>query len=112
MYHIRHLAHRRKTTKEMCLKVSFYLVTTSITYAVTVLEGRLILCHLLALKAGLPLVLFSLIAIMLGRLRMTVDDCIQEYEQLAGDIFGHANFSPNIPPDSMDEVSEIQHASC
>jgi len=28
---------------------------------------------------------------MLGRLRMTVDDCIQEYEQLAGGVFGHAN---------------------
>lgn len=33
----------------------------------------------------------SLIAIMLGRLRMTVDDCIQEYERLAGSVFGHAN---------------------
>jgi hypothetical protein len=28
---------------------------------------------------------------MLGRLRMTVDDCIQEYEQLSGGIFGHAH---------------------
>ncbi len=28
---------------------------------------------------------------MLGRLRMTVEDCINEYEQLAGSVFGHAN---------------------
>ncbi|KAK4162953.1 acyl transferase/acyl hydrolase/lysophospholipase [Cladorrhinum sp. PSN259] len=31
----------------------------------------------------------SLITIMLGRFRMTVDDCISEYEKLAGDVFGH-----------------------
>ena len=34
----------------------------------------------------------SLIAIMLGRLRMTVADCLQEYQHLAGKGFG----SPNI----------------
>ena len=34
-------------------------------------------------------ILFSLIAIMLSRLRMTVDDALEEYRNLAGDIFGH-----------------------
>ncbi|TAQ86448.1 hypothetical protein B7494_g5222 [Chlorociboria aeruginascens] len=33
----------------------------------------------------------GLIAIMLGRLRMNIDDCITEYEQLAGSVFGHPN---------------------
>jgi hypothetical protein len=32
----------------------------------------------------------SLIAIMLSRFRMTVDDCIWEYENLAGKVFGKA----------------------
>ncbi|KAI6090917.1 FabD/lysophospholipase-like protein [Hypoxylon rubiginosum] len=31
----------------------------------------------------------GLIAIMLGRFRMTVEDCIHEYRSLAGDVFGH-----------------------
>ncbi|KAI0884481.1 FabD/lysophospholipase-like protein [Annulohypoxylon maeteangense] len=31
----------------------------------------------------------GLIAIMLGRFRMTVEDCIDEYTHLAGDVFGH-----------------------
>lgn len=31
----------------------------------------------------------GLIAIMLGRLRMSVQDCMEEYERLSGDIFGH-----------------------
>ena len=26
---------------------------------------------------------------MLGRFRMTVDDCIREYETLGGEVFGH-----------------------
>ena len=30
----------------------------------------------------------SLIAIMLGRLNMSVDECIKEYEELMGSIFG------------------------
>lgn len=30
----------------------------------------------------------SLIAIMLGRLRMNVPDCILEYERLGGEVFG------------------------
>ncbi|KAI1477214.1 FabD/lysophospholipase-like protein [Daldinia eschscholtzii] len=29
---------------------------------------------------------------MLGRLRMTVDDCIDEYKHLAGDVFGHPRY--------------------
>jgi hypothetical protein len=40
---------------------------------------------------------FSIIAIMLGRLRMTVDDCIQEYESLAGVVFGHARLFYQFP---------------
>ncbi|KAI1458357.1 FabD/lysophospholipase-like protein, partial [Annulohypoxylon moriforme] len=31
----------------------------------------------------------GLIAIMLGRFRMTVEDCIDEYTNLAGEVFGH-----------------------
>ncbi len=30
---------------------------------------------------------------MLSRLRMTVDDCIKEYETLGNDIFGHRRLS-------------------
>ncbi len=33
--------------------------------------------------------LTSLIAIMLGRLSMTVDECLETYEALAGRVFGH-----------------------
>lgn len=35
---------------------------------------------------------YRLIAIMLGRLRMTVLDCIKEYESLGGKIFGKPRF--------------------
>jgi hypothetical protein len=35
------------------------------------------------------LTLSSLISIMLSRLRMSIDDAIEEYEHLAGYIFGH-----------------------
>ena len=35
------------------------------------------------------LTLLRLIAIMLSRLRMTVDDCIREYKALGDKIFGH-----------------------
>ena len=31
----------------------------------------------------------SLIAIMLGRLRMPVSDCVYEYTNLLGELFGH-----------------------
>lgn len=31
----------------------------------------------------------SIIAIMLGRLSMTVDECLEAYENLAGKVFGH-----------------------
>ena len=34
----------------------------------------------------------GLIAIMLGRLRMGVDQCLREYEMFGGDIFGHARW--------------------
>ncbi|OTB16831.1 hypothetical protein K445DRAFT_10388 [Daldinia sp. EC12] len=34
----------------------------------------------------------GLISIMLGRFRMTVDDCIDEYKHLAGDVFGHPRY--------------------
>ena len=33
----------------------------------------------------------SLIAIMLGRLRMPVRDCLDEYERLGAKVFGHPN---------------------
>jgi hypothetical protein len=35
------------------------------------------------------LLTIRLIAIMLGRLRMSVDDCLNEYYNVGGDIFGH-----------------------
>ena len=34
----------------------------------------------------------SLIAIMLGRLRMNIDDCIREYETLGAKVFGHSRW--------------------
>jgi len=37
----------------------------------------------------------SLISIMLSRLRMTVEDCIKEYKDLGGKIFGHPRLLPN-----------------
>jgi len=35
----------------------------------------------------------GLISIMLGRLRMSVEDCMSEYEKLSGDIFGHPRWA-------------------
>jgi hypothetical protein len=35
---------------------------------------------------------------MLGRLRMCVDSCIQEYENLAGEIFGHPRIASILGP--------------
>jgi hypothetical protein len=35
----------------------------------------------------------GLISIMLGRLRMSVDDCMLEYEKLSDDIFGHPRWA-------------------
>jgi len=35
----------------------------------------------------------SLIAIMLGRLKMSVKDCIKEYEKLSQDVFGTSRSS-------------------
>lgn len=41
---------------------------------------------------------------MLGRLRMGVDECLEEYETLGGDIFGHARwFSMRGPIPSFKE---------
>jgi hypothetical protein len=37
----------------------------------------------------------SLIAIMLSRLRMSVEDCITEYKTLGGKVFGHPRPLPN-----------------
>ena len=34
----------------------------------------------------------GLIGIMLGRLRMTVDECIADYERLGGEVFGHSRW--------------------
>ena len=31
----------------------------------------------------------SIIAIMIGRLSMTVDECLETYRDLAGEVFGH-----------------------
>ncbi len=31
----------------------------------------------------------SIIAIMLGRLSMTVDECLETYKNFAGEVFGH-----------------------
>jgi len=35
---------------------------------------------------------YRLIAIMLGRLRMNIDDCISEYETLGEKVFGHSRY--------------------
>lgn len=37
-----------------------------------------------------------LIAIMLGRFRMTVPDCLHEYQSLGGEIFGNPRFFTQI----------------
>ena len=34
----------------------------------------------------------GLIGIMLGRLRMSIDDCISEYEKLGAEVFGHSRW--------------------
>ena len=44
-------------------------------------------CHYFDYMAGTST--GGLIAIMLGRLRMNIDDCIADYETLGGDVFGH-----------------------
>jgi hypothetical protein len=36
--------------------------------------------------------MYSLIAIMLGRLQMSVDDCIQKYEDMVDEIFKKSHF--------------------
>lgn len=51
-----------------------------------VLEGQ---CNfILALSTVIANFANSLIAIMLSRLRMTIDDCIEEYANMGADIFG------------------------
>ena len=38
------------------------------------------------------MILYRLIAILLGRFRMTVQDCIEEYKTLGEDVFGNPRF--------------------
>ena len=70
----------------MAIMAITYPVITLITYVAQVLEGRFASFKNLRVMLIGP----SLIAIMLSRLRMTVDDCIKEYEDLAGSVFGNA----------------------
>lgn len=45
-------------------------------------------CHYFDYMAGTST--GGLISIMLGRLRMNIDDCISDYETLGADVFGHS----------------------
>ncbi|KAL6712759.1 hypothetical protein ACLMJK_009697 [Lecanora helva] len=47
-------------------------------------------CHYFDYMAGTST--GGLIAIMLGRLRMNIDDCISDYETLGGQVFGHSRW--------------------
>lgn len=55
-------------------------------------------CHYFDYMAGTST--GGLISIMLGRLRMNVDDCIEEYETLGGKVFGKSRWLHirSIPP--------------
>ena len=55
-------------------------------------------CHYFDYMAGTST--GGLISIMLGRLRMNVDDCIKEYETLGGKVFGKSRWFHlrSIPP--------------
>ena len=55
-------------------------------------------CHYFDYMAGTST--GGLISIMLGRLRMNVDDCIEEYETLGGKVFGKSRWFHlrSIPP--------------
>ena len=55
-------------------------------------------CHYFDYMAGTST--GGLISIMLGRLRMNVDDCIKEYENLGGKVFGKSRWFHlrSIPP--------------
>ena len=55
-------------------------------------------CHYVDYIAGTST--GGLIGIMLGRLRMSVDDCIEEYETLGGEVFGTSRWLHlrSIPP--------------
>jgi hypothetical protein len=89
------------------------LATILIMLVVQVQGGALIIER----DALHPLTSSRLISIMLSRLRMNVDDTIEEYERLAGFIFGHPRiFSIRgpipFPPDgysSKQVVEVIQH---
>jgi hypothetical protein len=62
-----------------------YLATISITYVVPVLGRKSIA---LQLSTYMMLIRTRLIAILLGRFRMTIQDCIEEYEGLGREVFG------------------------
>ena len=47
-------------------------------------------CHYFDYMAGTST--GGLISIMLGRLRMSIDDCISEYERLGADVFAHSRW--------------------
>lgn len=47
-------------------------------------------CHYFDYMAGTST--GGLISIMLGRLRMSIDDCISDYEKLGGKVFGHSRW--------------------
>ena len=55
-------------------------------------------CHYFDYMAGTST--GGLIGIMLGRLRMSIDDCIEEYETLGGKVFGRSRWFHlrSIPP--------------
>jgi hypothetical protein len=59
--------------------------TISTMWLVQVLEGR----SSLRSEVYTAEHAYRLIGIMIGRLRMSIDDCIYEYEQLGGKVFGH-----------------------
>jgi len=62
------------------------LEITLITYSAPAAEGKLPFLHLASLSVAK---VCSLIAIMLGRLQMTVDDAIKGFKKYCRDIFSH-----------------------
>ena len=50
------------------------------------------------IEDGALLTPYSLIAIMLGRLRMNIDDCITEYENLGEKVFAHSRWFHSTSP--------------
>ena len=53
-------------------------------------SARWLPCHYFDYIAGTST--GGLIGIMLGRLRMNIDDCVSEYERLGGKVFGHSRW--------------------